>query len=148
MNSPQATALVPDQRSGIRRWWLDRSVRVAFAASAVTTAAAHVLADAVNAETGVRGYAATRDPLFLAPYRLTLARIGADRALLRDAAATQGDSRQERALSDTTTRVMSELVRLRSTVGGGVSLRVLVPALVTQKRTMDLLRRQTRRAQG
>lgn len=41
--------------------------RIALAASAVSTTAKQVLADAVNAETGVRGYAATGDRLFLAP---------------------------------------------------------------------------------
>ena len=40
--------------------------QVALTASALTAAAQQVLTDAVNAETGVRGYAATRDPLFLA----------------------------------------------------------------------------------
>jgi CHASE3 domain sensor protein len=52
---------------------------VSKAARNLAGAASQVLADAVNAETGVRGYAATRDPLFLAPYRLTLTRIGAER---------------------------------------------------------------------
>jgi CHASE3 domain sensor protein len=36
-------------------------------ARALASAASQVLADAVNAETGVRGYAAARDPFFLAP---------------------------------------------------------------------------------
>ena len=38
---------------------------MAMTASALSTSAQQVLADAVNAETGVRGYAATGDPLFL-----------------------------------------------------------------------------------
>jgi adenylate cyclase len=46
-------------------------------------AASQVLADAVNGETGVRGYAAARDPLFLAPYTLMLTRIGAERKALQ-----------------------------------------------------------------
>jgi len=40
----------------------------------------------VNGETGIRGYAATRDPLFLAPYNLMLTRIGAERKALQQAA--------------------------------------------------------------
>jgi CHASE3 domain sensor protein len=49
-----------------------------------------VLADAVNAETGVRGYAGTHDPLFLDPYTLALTRLGAERSSLREAAAIEG----------------------------------------------------------
>ena len=52
-------------------------------ARTVASAGTQVLADAVNAETGIRGYAATRDPLFLAPYNLTLTRMGAERRALR-----------------------------------------------------------------
>ena len=43
---------------------------MAVAASALSTSANQVLADAVNAETGVRGYVATGDSLFLDPYNL------------------------------------------------------------------------------
>src|ERR1022692_1025106 len=86
---------------------------VAIAASALSSSADQVLADAINAETAVRGYAATSDPLFLAPYHFVLARIGADRMLLRDAAAT-----------------------------GGLRHTILVPVLKAEKATMDRLRRQ------
>src|ERR1700733_931914 len=48
-------------------------------ARSLATAADLVVNDAVSAETGVRGYAATRDPLFLAPYNLMLTRIDAER---------------------------------------------------------------------
>src|ERR1700691_2453754 len=105
-----------DQRRGLRRWWLDRSLRskglivvavpliallgitsanlllqrnagrersLAVNARDLDEAAAEVLADAVNGETGVRGYAATRDPTFLAPYTLMLTRMGAERTLPR-----------------------------------------------------------------
>ena len=47
------------------------------AALNLTTAAGQVLTDALNAETGVRGYAATRHPVFLAPYTSALTRITA-----------------------------------------------------------------------
>jgi CHASE3 domain sensor protein len=82
---------------------------VALSASALTTAAQQVLADAVNAETGARGYATTLDPLFLAPYNLTLTRIAKDRATLRAASVAEGDSGAERAADATTVKVMADL---------------------------------------
>ena len=42
-----------------------------------------VLADAVNGETGVRGYVATGNQIFLQPYNLALSRIGPDRRAFR-----------------------------------------------------------------
>jgi CHASE3 domain sensor protein len=74
----------------------DRARGVALATTNLTIAADQMLADVLNAETGVRGYAATGDPLFLQPYHLALSRLGADRLSLRDAAITEGDSRQQR----------------------------------------------------
>ena len=76
--------------------------------------------DAVNAETGVRGYAAIRDPLFLAPYSLTLSRIGAERGLLRTAAAIDGYRRQQ-MVDATTGRVL-----LRGKVAGLATARRLL----------------------
>src|SRR5580704_7386264 len=106
-----------DQSRGLRRWWLDRSMRtkglivvavpliallgitsaslwlqrdessersVSMNARDLDEAAAQVLADAVNGETGIRGYAATRDPTFLDPYNLMLTRMDAERTLLRE----------------------------------------------------------------
>src|ERR1700727_2482671 len=86
----------------------------------LVSAASQVLADAVNAETGVRGYAATRDPLFLAPYTLTLPRIGADRRLLRETAVIDGVGRQQRAVGATTGKVMSKLAQLRAAISRGI----------------------------
>jgi signal transduction histidine kinase/CheY-like chemotaxis protein len=111
----------------------------------LAAAASKVLADAVNAETGVRGYAASRDPLFLAPYTLTLTRIGAERRLLSQAAVTEGAGRQQRALNATTGKVLFELAQLRSAVRRGISVGSLRPALEHEKTTMDLLRRQVAR---
>jgi len=87
---------VADRAHGLRRWWLDRSLRakglivvalplialmgvtsanlvlqqneshqraVSIAANNLAKAAGRVLADAVSAETDLRGYAATRDRL-------------------------------------------------------------------------------------
>ncbi len=119
---------------------LDRAAGVN--ARNLTNAANLVLADMVNAETGVRGYAAVRDPVFLGPYNLTLARIGADRNSLRAAAAVEHASRQGRVVDATTNRILSDFVQLRSVVGRGASLGQLRLAFERQKTTMDLLRRQ------
>jgi signal transduction histidine kinase/CheY-like chemotaxis protein len=116
---------------------------VAQTASALTTSAQQVLADAVNAETGVRGYAATGDTLFLQPYNFALTRLAGDRAALRAAAIAEGDTRAERAAAATTTTEMAELARLRSAGSAGVPVAALRPALETGKTTMDTLRRQT-----
>jgi signal transduction histidine kinase/AmiR/NasT family two-component response regulator len=164
-----------DQARGLRRWWLDRSLRakglivvavplialmgttsanlllqhseshernISTAARALASAASQVLADSVNAETGVRGYAPTRDPLFLAPYNLTLTRISAERRSLREAAVIEGDGRQQQAVDATTGKVLSELAQLRSAIGRGISAGNLGLALENEKMTMDLLRRQ------
>jgi signal transduction histidine kinase/CheY-like chemotaxis protein len=163
------------QARGIRKWWLDQSLRVkglivvavplialmgvgsanlmlqqnestertvSVNARTLASAASLVLADAVNAETGVRGYAVTRDPLFLDPYLLTLTRIGAERRSLGEAATVEGAGRHERAVNTTTGKVLFELAQLRSAVRHGISAGHLGPALENEKTTMDLLRRQ------
>jgi signal transduction histidine kinase len=105
-------------------------------------AAYHVLADSVNGETGVRGYAATRDPLFLAPYTLMLTRIGAERRSLREAAVIDGHGGQQRAVDAIAGQELFELAQLRSAISRGVSAGNLRSALENGKTTMDLLRRQ------
>jgi len=104
--------------------------------------AAQVVTDMANAETGVRGYVATRDPVFLAPYTLTLTRIGADRTSLRHAAVTAGVGRQQQTVDATAGRVLVELAQLRSASSGGTSARNVLPALLNEKTTMDRLRGQ------
>jgi signal transduction histidine kinase/CheY-like chemotaxis protein len=113
------------------------------AASNQVTSADQVLIDAINAETGVRGYAVTRDPTFLAPYNNSLARIGADLKSLRAAAITQGDSGQERVAGATASLAFSELAQLRSAIAAGDPDSGLRPALTSAKATMNLLRGQT-----
>jgi len=105
-------------------------------------AATQVLGDMANAETGIRGYVATRDPIFLAPYTLTLTRIGAERTSLRHAAVTAGVGRQQQTLDATTGQVLAELAQLRSATSGGTSARNLLAALLNEKTTMDRLRAQ------
>jgi signal transduction histidine kinase/ActR/RegA family two-component response regulator len=111
-------------------------------ARALDSTASQVLADAVNAETGVRGYGMSRDPLFLAPYNLTLTRIAAERSSLREAAVVEGFGSQQRVVDATTGKVLLELAQLQSAISRGASAGSLRPALETQKTTMDLLRRQ------
>jgi signal transduction histidine kinase/ActR/RegA family two-component response regulator len=116
--------------------------QVALTASTLNNAAQQVLSDAVNAETSVRGYAATGDPLFLQPYDVVLARIARDRAALRAAAVAEGDSPAQRTLAATTAEEMAELAGLRSAVSAGTPVTALKPALENGKRTMDTLRGQ------
>src|ERR1700683_4628009 len=115
---------------------------VALAGRNLSAASGLVRANAVNAETGVRGYGVTAAPLSLSPYNLGLMRIGAERTSLRDAAVTEGDSGQQRVVAATTGKVFAELAQLRSATAAGMSGRSLRPAMENEKRTMDLLRRQ------
>ncbi|HEV3067711.1 MAG TPA: CHASE3 domain-containing protein, partial [Streptosporangiaceae bacterium] len=115
---------------------------VAINARYLTGADSQVLTDALNAETGIRGYAATRDPLFLAPYNLTLTRIGAERRSLREKAIIEGAGRQQRAVDATTGAVLSELAQLRTAISRGITAQNLRAALKTEKMTMDRLRHQ------
>jgi signal transduction histidine kinase/ActR/RegA family two-component response regulator len=116
--------------------------RLGTAASNLNTSANQVLADAVNAETGLRGYVATGEPLFLQPYNLTVSRFGRDLAVLRTAAIAGGYSRQERAVESTAATEMAELEQIRAATARGVPAAAERPALDNGKKTMDLLRSQ------
>jgi signal transduction histidine kinase/CheY-like chemotaxis protein len=138
-------ALVAVTSSGLVLEHNERQERgVALTASTLTTAAQQVLSDAVNAETGVRGYAATGDLLFLQPYSVSLTRLARDQAAFRAAAIAEGDARAEQTATATATTEMAELARLRSAISAGTSLTELRPALENGKTTMDTLRRQTK----
>jgi CHASE3 domain sensor protein len=121
---------------------------VAINARYLTSAASQDLTDALNAETGIRGYAATREPLFLAPYNLTLTRIGAERRLLREKAVIEGAGRQQRAVDATTGTVLSELAQLRTAISRGATVQNLRAALKNEKITMDRLRHQVANLAG
>ena len=101
-----------------------------------------VLFSALNAETGIRGYALTRDPVFLQPYNTARARIGAERSALRRAAIAAGVTRPQRILNAIVGRAFAEFARVRSAIGRAVTVRALHPALLTGKATMDRVRRQ------
>ena len=72
-------------------------------------AASQVLADAVNAETSVRGYAATGNRLLLVHYDQALVRLSGDRTSLREAAIAEGDGRQQQAMDATTGKILVQL---------------------------------------
>ncbi|HEX9538176.1 MAG TPA: CHASE3 domain-containing protein [Streptosporangiaceae bacterium] len=136
-------ALIGTTSASLALQYSERQERsAAVAASGLSSAAGRVLADAVNAESGVRGYAATGRPLFLAPYRLALTRIDAERKAFRAAAVTEDDARQQRLVDATTGRVLAELTQLSSAVSGGVSARGLLVKMQNTKTSMDLLRSQ------
>jgi signal transduction histidine kinase/ActR/RegA family two-component response regulator len=115
---------------------------VALTASALTASAQQVLSDAENAETGVRGYAATGEPMFLQPYSVSVTRFARDQAALRAAAIAEGDSRAERVAVAAATAEMAGLARLRSATSAGISVTALRSELQSGKVTMDGLRGQ------
>lgn len=136
-------ALVGVTLASLALQYTERQARhVALIASTLNTSAQQVLADALNAETGVRGYAATRDPLFLQPYSLTQARVARDQAALRAAATAEGDLSAERSVSATSAREIAALTALSSAVRAGTPLSALKPVLEAGKVTMDVLRSQ------
>jgi signal transduction histidine kinase/ActR/RegA family two-component response regulator len=110
------------------------------AADVLNAAATQVLIDALNAETGVRGYVATRDPAFLQPYKMSAAVIGKDLAALRAAAAAERVGVAARAVTATTAKEMRELAQMRSAASAGASATTLRRELLNGKRTMDTLR--------
>jgi signal transduction histidine kinase/ActR/RegA family two-component response regulator len=116
--------------------------QAALTASALSDSAQQVLADVLNAESGLWGYAATANPLFLQPYNLAVLRIGVDRAALRGAAVVEGDSGPERVAEATTVQEMTELADLRTAINAGASATVLTPALEDGKSIMNTLRNQ------
>jgi signal transduction histidine kinase/ActR/RegA family two-component response regulator len=114
--------------------------RAGTAASALSASANQVLADAVNAESGVRGYVATGESLFLRPYNLTATRLGHELTVLRAAARAAGYSRQERMVEATATRAMAELEQMRSATARGVPAEAQRSALENGMKTMDQFR--------
>jgi signal transduction histidine kinase/CheY-like chemotaxis protein len=138
------TALIAVSSASLALQHNERQERsVALTASALTTSAQQVLADAVNAETGVRGYAATRDPLFLQPYSVSVTRFARDQAALHVAAVAEGDGHAEQTLAASANTAMAELAKLRSAINAGAPATTLKPALENGKATMDRLRTQT-----
>jgi signal transduction histidine kinase/ActR/RegA family two-component response regulator len=110
------------------------------AADVLNAAATQVLVDALNAETGVRGYVVTRDAAFLQPYYVVIGVIGKDLAAVRAAAAAERAGGAARAVTATTLKEMAELAQMRSAASGSASAITLRRELLSGKRTMDTLR--------
>ncbi|MGH3223932.1 MAG: histidine kinase dimerization/phospho-acceptor domain-containing protein, partial [Streptosporangiaceae bacterium] len=115
---------------------------VATTANNLINSANQVLADAVNGDTGVLGYAASDDPLYLDPYLATVKRMPADLAALRTAAAAEGVTLAARTAEATAASEMAELAQLRTQTTEGVKDVALRPQLEAGKATMDRLRQQ------
>jgi CHASE3 domain sensor protein len=111
--------------------------KVGQAASALSSSANQVRTDALNAETAVRGYVATGDPVFLNPYNTTLSRISADIRTPQSAAAAEGDRAAERAAETSTARAMAQFAHMRAAVSAGASASTLRRELLTGKKTLD-----------
>jgi signal transduction histidine kinase/CheY-like chemotaxis protein len=116
--------------------------QIGLASFALSNSANQLLADAVNADTGVRGYADTGDPLFLEPYNLAHGRIAKDRVTLSTAAVADGYGGQAATVEATAAKVLAELAHMRSAVSRGDLGPALRSQLKAEKATMDLLRRQ------
>ena len=88
----------------------------------------------------MRGYVATGNPAFLAPYNSALARIGADRKAYNAAAAAQGVVKSHQVVDAAVTKVLADLAGLRLAVGHGASASSLSSSLMQDKADMDRLR--------
>ncbi|HEX7994631.1 MAG TPA: CHASE3 domain-containing protein, partial [Streptosporangiaceae bacterium] len=108
----------------------------------LVAAADRVLGDTLNGETGVRGYAATGDVVFLQPYRLMQHQIGPARTSFRTAAVKAGEVPREQAANKTAGVVVAHLERTRAAVARSVPRSRVVLLLAVGKREMDLLRAQ------
>ena len=115
---------------------------VATAANSLINSANQVLSDAVNAETGVLGYAASGDRLFLDPYTTAVKRLPADLAALGTAAAAEGVTPAARAAEATATSEMAELAQLETQTTEGIKDVALRPQLEAGKTTMNTLRQR------
>jgi signal transduction histidine kinase/ActR/RegA family two-component response regulator len=118
--------------------------QAAVRANGVVRATQAVLADAVDAETSVRGYAASTDPVLLRPYLAALTRLGTDVQTLSRSATAAGEQVQAAAIADTVTAEIAQLAGLRAAVLAGASGAALAPALAAGKAVMDRLRAQTK----
>ena len=129
--------------AGLRLELQKRSQRsVALNANTLTVAAKSVLADAIDAETGVRGYAGTNDPLFLTPYVAAVSRFPADLGAVPVAAAAEGDSGPAKLVVATALEEFALLAAVRAEVGPRRFGAALVPQLEAGKAIMDQLRGQ------
>jgi hypothetical protein len=132
-----------DQARGLRKWWLDKSLRkkslivvaVPLIALMGITSANLLLNRSEDHERGVSRDARALDS--------AASQVLADAVnALREAAVIEGDGRQQPAVDATTGKELSELAQLRSAISRGRSGESLRPALENGKTTMDSLRIQ------
>jgi signal transduction histidine kinase/CheY-like chemotaxis protein len=116
--------------------------REAMSANALVRASTAVLSDAVDAETGMRGYAATGDRLFLRPYEAAVARVDDDVGALRRAADARGEGARAGSVAATTTEVFDRLAEVRAAVEAGRLGPDLLDGLTAAKAAVDRLRGQ------
>jgi signal transduction histidine kinase/CheY-like chemotaxis protein len=112
----------------------------AITANALSRSTTNVRADAIDAETGIRGYVATGDSLFLEPYNAALGRAPADLKALTAAAAAEGLSARAAAIAAGFSAELDRLAAIKTSARGETLAVGAGPALVSAKRTMDQLR--------
>jgi signal transduction histidine kinase/CheY-like chemotaxis protein len=112
-------------------------------ANGMTSAAGSLLANAIEAETGVRGYAGTQDPAFLEPYGAAVSRLSGDvRNLAQRVAEGSGDGAAVRSIRATVAEEFALLATIRASVQHGADVGTLRMQLKAGKVVMDRLRRQ------
>jgi CHASE3 domain sensor protein len=112
------------------------------AANRVASASRAVLADAVDAETGMRGYAVSADLVFLAPYTAALTQLAGDLRQLRQTATSEHLQTRADTVAATVTEQLALLAQLRSAVAAGSPRPQLTSSLTAAAALMDRLRTQ------
>jgi signal transduction histidine kinase len=121
----------------------------ALAVNALGKQSGQVLTLLLNAQTGVRGYALTKDPSFLAPYQLAVAQApGAVASWRANAPGVIGKADTE-AVANLVNQGLDGLSRIRTAVAQGMTTGTQLSAqLLADKQTMDQLRTQIDSIQG
>ncbi|MCW2541443.1 MAG: hypothetical protein JWN95_3168 [Frankiales bacterium] len=127
--------------AGIALQSQERSVRSeARAASKLSASANAVLSDATDAETGVRGYFATGDAMFLTPYTRAVERQTTRDAALRAASVSPSEQDQTAVILATSAEEFTRLADLRDAIAAGASSTERSASVRAGKVVMDRLR--------
>lgn len=116
--------------------------QAAIRANNLITAAQSILLDAVDSETGIRGYAVSRDPSFLRPYEDAADRLNADLPRLLAAASTSIEQDQVAAVQRTLAERGDQLQALKAAIDAQAPEPELNELLRSGKTAMDELRQQ------
>jgi CHASE3 domain sensor protein len=114
-------------------------------ANTLTVAARAVLVDAMDAETGVRGYVATGEPVFLTPYNAAVKRQAKDLPALQRAVTTPIEGARVDAIALSLNQEFAALEAMRQAVpvgSTGITGSVISAGLSYAKTVMDQLRQQ------